>query len=95
MELQAQKYPDDHIPWVVRALSNAVLQLNGPHTEGIFRFVEQLCNCTPYSNSVLNSLLFNFLLSHVGLSQSTFMASTQPSVHSFCLMIGEEDGQQE
>ena len=37
MELQKEKFPDLQLPWVVTALTDAVLQLSGPQTEGIFR----------------------------------------------------------
>ena len=37
MELQKDRFPDHQLPWVVTILADAVLQLNGPQTEGIFR----------------------------------------------------------
>ncbi len=39
MELQQEKFPsfDQKLPWVVPALTGAVLRLQGPKTEGIFR----------------------------------------------------------
>ncbi|XP_064384607.1 rho GTPase-activating protein 39-like isoform X2 [Halichondria panicea] len=39
MELQQEKFPsfDQKLPWVVPALTEAVLRLQGPQTEGIFR----------------------------------------------------------
>ena len=39
MELQGEKFPGHSFPWVVEALTDAVLKLNGPQTEGIFRYV--------------------------------------------------------
>jgi len=38
MELQSEKFPGHSFPWVVEALTDAVLKLNGPQTEGIFRY---------------------------------------------------------
>ena len=38
MELQSAKFPDHTLPWVIEALTDAVLKLNGPQTEGIFRY---------------------------------------------------------
>ena len=38
MELQKDKFPDHTLPWVIEALTDAVLKLNGPQTEGIFRY---------------------------------------------------------
>ena len=38
MELQSTKFPDHTLPWVIEALTDAVLKLNGPQTEGIFRY---------------------------------------------------------
>ena len=38
MELQKEKFPDYDMPWVVTALADAVVQLDGPQTEGIFRY---------------------------------------------------------
>ena len=37
MEMQKEKFPDCEMPWVVQALVDAVIQLQGPTTEGIFR----------------------------------------------------------
>ncbi|GFU40880.1 rho GTPase-activating protein 39 [Nephila pilipes] len=37
MALQAHKYPNRQLPWIQTTLSEAVLQLNGTQTEGIFR----------------------------------------------------------
>lgn len=37
LELQKDKFPDRQLPWVVTILADAVLQLSGPQTEGIFR----------------------------------------------------------
>ncbi len=37
IELQKDKFPDCKMPWVVQALVDAVMQLQGPSTEGIFR----------------------------------------------------------
>ena len=39
MELQKDKFPSYRMPWVVQALVDAVVQLQGPSTEGIFRLV--------------------------------------------------------
>ena len=39
MELQAETHPDMTIPWVIPVLCDAVLQLKGPQTEGIFRYI--------------------------------------------------------
>jgi hypothetical protein len=41
IELQKDKFPDHQLPWVVSILADAVLQLRGPQTEGIFRCVSQ------------------------------------------------------
>ena len=38
MDLQKEKFPEHHLPWVVTILTDAVLQLKGPLTEGIFRY---------------------------------------------------------
>ncbi|KAG8197074.1 hypothetical protein JTE90_004341 [Oedothorax gibbosus] len=37
MDLQKDKYPNRKLPWIQTTLSEAVLQLNGTQTEGIFR----------------------------------------------------------
>ena len=37
MEMQEDTKKDLDIPWVVIMLTQTVLRLNGPHTEGIFR----------------------------------------------------------
>ena len=37
MEMQEDLKPDLKIPWVVVILTETVLRLNGPLTEGIFR----------------------------------------------------------
>ena len=37
MEMQEDMKPDLTIPWVVITLTETVLRLNGPLTEGIFR----------------------------------------------------------
>ena len=39
MELQTETHPELPIPWVVTALCDVVLTLNGPKTEGIFRYI--------------------------------------------------------
>jgi len=39
MELQQKVMPDcKKLPWVVQALVKAVVELEGPSTEGIFRY---------------------------------------------------------
>ena len=47
MELQKDSHPELGIPWVVGALCDIVLSLQGPQTEGIFRWVS-----SPWSLSV-------------------------------------------
>ena len=42
MDLQKEKFPEHQLPWVVSILTDAVLQLKGPQTEGIFRYCVQL-----------------------------------------------------
>lgn len=42
MEQQQGSRPDLHIPWVVQALCEAVISLQGPSTEGIFRYISNL-----------------------------------------------------
>lgn len=37
MEMQKEKFPGHRMPWVVQALVDAVVELEGPSTEGIFR----------------------------------------------------------
>ena len=37
MEMQKKQKPDLAIPWVVVTLTETVLRLHGPLTEGIFR----------------------------------------------------------
>jgi len=37
MEMQAERYPGLQLPWIQTALSEEILRLNGPRTEGIFR----------------------------------------------------------
>ena len=37
MEMQEDLKPDLRVPWVVITLTETVLRLNGPLTEGIFR----------------------------------------------------------
>lgn len=37
MEMQKEKFPQHRMPWVVQALVDAVVELQGPTTEGIFR----------------------------------------------------------
>lgn len=39
MDMQKENFPDHHMPWVVQALVDAILQLHGPNSEGIFRSV--------------------------------------------------------
>ena len=38
MDLQKEKFPTHELPWVVTILTDTVLQLSGPKTEGIFRY---------------------------------------------------------
>ena len=37
MDLQAQRFPDNRLPWILTTLTDAILLLNGLQTEGIFR----------------------------------------------------------
>jgi len=37
MQMQAERYPGQQLPWIQTALSEEILRLNGPQTEGIFR----------------------------------------------------------
>lgn len=37
MALQKKRFPAYNLPWIQTTLSEAVLQLNGAQTEGIFR----------------------------------------------------------
>lgn len=43
MEMQKEKFPDYRMPWVVQALVDAVVELQGPSTEGIFRLGRSYC----------------------------------------------------
>ncbi len=58
MELQQEKFPsfDQRLPWVVPALTEAVLRLQGPRTEGIFRWI-YFCVLTHVTFIVLQFLL--------------------------------------
>lgn len=37
MDMQAQRFPDNRLPWILTTLTEAILLLNGLQTEGIFR----------------------------------------------------------
>lgn len=37
MIIQRERFPERKLPWIQTTLSEMVLQLNGPRTEGIFR----------------------------------------------------------
>jgi len=37
MQIQAERFPGRQLPWIQTTLSEEILRLNGPHTEGIFR----------------------------------------------------------
>jgi len=37
MKMQAERYPGRQLPWIQTTLSEEILRLNGPQTEGIFR----------------------------------------------------------
>ena len=37
MAIQNERFPENKLPWIQTTLSEMVLQLNGPRTEGIFR----------------------------------------------------------
>jgi hypothetical protein len=37
MNIQRERFPERKLPWIQTAMSEMVLQLNGPRTEGIFR----------------------------------------------------------
>ena len=38
MEMQAEQYPDNRLPWILTTLTDSILLLNGLQTEGIFRY---------------------------------------------------------
>ena len=64
MELQSAKFPDHTLPWVIEALTDAVLKLNGPQTEGIFRYHSTVLHTTTVKSPIpesLNCRLHNYL----------------------------------
>ena len=56
MELQSAKFPDHTLPWVIEALTDAVLKLNGPQTEGIFRYHSTVLHTTRVKSPIPESL---------------------------------------
>ena len=56
MELQSAKFPDHTLPWVIEALTDAVLKLNGPQTEGIFRYHSTVLHTTRVKSPIPRSL---------------------------------------
>ena len=67
MELQSAKFPDHTLPWVIEALTDAVLKLNGPQTEGIFRYHSTVLHTTRVKSPIpesLNCRLDNYSWTH-------------------------------
>ena len=60
MEMQKEKFPEYRMPWVVQALVDAVLQLQGPSTEGIFRWgTKAFVGCADFNSGGVDSSDFS------------------------------------
>ena len=65
MELQKDKFPDHTLPWVIEALTDTVLKLNGPQTEGIFRYHSTVILTSVFTQSIVNQEIFTLKIIHI------------------------------